>query len=136
MGRYTEKNCYPPVEFVKKAPYFQLNLDKSCFMASDGTVNVLAGVNRKKHNLNLADCQELVTTLHTGAAAGVNGPVIFLTKGREVHCSFRGNRLHTVFGLPEGSCVIANGMGYMDNETWLKVEKILAQAIRKMKANG
>eukprot|EP00957_Ditylum_brightwellii_P100952 7694671-Ditylum_brightwellii.AAC.1 len=102
-------------------------------MASDGTVKILAGVDRKKHNLNLADCQELVTTLRTGAAAAVNGHVIFLTKGREVHRSFRGNRLHTVFGLPEGSCVIANGTGCMDDETWLKVVEILAPAIRKMK---
>eukprot|EP00957_Ditylum_brightwellii_P204708 15340482-Ditylum_brightwellii.AAC.1 len=81
----------------------------------------------------MADCQESVTSLCTGAAAGVNGPVIFLTKGKEVHCSFRENKLHTMFGLPEGSYVIANGTGYMDNETWLKVVKLLAPATRKMK---
>eukprot|EP00957_Ditylum_brightwellii_P197394 15039043-Ditylum_brightwellii.AAC.1 len=81
----------------------------------------------------MADCQEVFITLRTGAAAGINGPVVFLTKGTEVHQSFRGNRLHAVFGVPEGSCVIANGTGYMDDETWLKVVKILAPAIRKMK---
>eukprot|EP00957_Ditylum_brightwellii_P165219 12578996-Ditylum_brightwellii.AAC.1 len=78
-------------------------------MALDGTLKILTGADRSKHNLNMVDCQELITTLCTGVAAGVNGPVIFLTKGKEVHCSFRGNRLHNVFGLPEGSCVIANG---------------------------
>eukprot|EP00957_Ditylum_brightwellii_P191621 14589548-Ditylum_brightwellii.AAC.1 len=49
------------------------------------------------------------------------------------HQMVQGNRLHTVFGLPERSCVIANGMGSMDDTTWLKVVTILAPAIRKMK---
>eukprot|EP00957_Ditylum_brightwellii_P078224 5948129-Ditylum_brightwellii.AAC.1 len=78
-------------------------------MALDRTLKILAGADRNKHNLNMADCQESITTLRTGAAAGVNGPVIFLIKGKEVHHSFRKNRLHIVFGLPEGSYVIANG---------------------------
>eukprot|EP00957_Ditylum_brightwellii_P130461 9951853-Ditylum_brightwellii.AAC.2 len=44
-----------------------------------------------------------------------------------------GDRFHRVFGLPEGSYVIANETGCMDDETWLRVVKILALEIRKRK---
>ena len=48
---------------------------------------------------------------------GVNGPVIVLTKGTDVHPRMRGNNLVTKYGLPEGSCVIPNKEAYMDDET-------------------
>ena len=38
----------------------------------------------------------------------MNGPVIFLEKGTNVHPRLRGNNLVTKYGLPEGSCVIPN----------------------------
>eukprot|EP00957_Ditylum_brightwellii_P165486 12599063-Ditylum_brightwellii.AAC.1 len=34
-------------------------------MASDGILKILAGADRKKYNLHMADCQESVTSLHT-----------------------------------------------------------------------
>jgi hypothetical protein len=66
----------------------------------------------------------------------VNGPVVFLTKGKEIHRQFAGDRLHRVYGLPKGSCVIPTPNGYMDDEAWLKVVKIVAPALRQMEVCG
>ena len=38
----------------------------------------------------------------------MNGPVIFLAKGKKFHPRLRVNNLVTIYGLPEGSCVIPN----------------------------
>jgi len=130
------KNCTPQGEFIKKAHYCQINLDETCFIASEGTLKVLADAGRKKHNVNVADCRESITCLRVGSAAGVNGPVVFLTKGKEIHRRFSGDRLHTVYGLPKGSCVIPTPNGYMDDEAWLKVVKIVAPALRQMEVCG
>eukprot|EP00957_Ditylum_brightwellii_P193561 14740053-Ditylum_brightwellii.AAC.1 len=62
-----------------------------------------------------------MTVLRCGSAAGVNGPVIFVAKGSEVNRHFSGDKLHTVYGLPKGSCVMPDANGYMDDETWLRV---------------
>ena len=51
----------------------------------------------------------------------MNGPVIFLAKGKKVHPRPRGTNLVTRYGLPEGSCVILNKAAYMDDDTWAKV---------------
>ena len=64
--------------------------------------------------------------------AGVNGPVIFLSKGKNVNPRIEGNNLVTKYGLLEGSCVITNKAAYMDNKTWEKVVKFVAPGIRKM----
>ena len=131
-----KKNKSPPGEFVKKAHYFQINLDESCFIASEGTLKVLADSERKKRNVNVVDCQELITCLRIGSAAGVNGPVIFLTKGKDVHWRFSGDKLHKMYGLPEVLCIILTASGYMDDEAWLKVVKVIAPAIQKMQVRG
>ena len=62
----------------------------------------------------------------------MNGPVIILAKGTNVHSRLRGNNLVTKYGLPEGSCVIPNNAAYLDDETWEKVVKVVAPSIRKM----
>ena len=62
----------------------------------------------------------------------MNDPVIFLAKGEKVHPRLRGNNLVTKSGFPEGSCVIPNKTVYMDDETWVKVAKVVAPGIRKM----
>ena len=74
------KNRTPQGEFIKKAHYCQINLDETCFIASERTLKVLADTGRKKHNVNVADCCDSITCLCVGSAAGVNGPVVFLTK--------------------------------------------------------
>ncbi len=65
----------------------------------------------------------------------MNGPVIFIPQGKEVNRCFAGDKLHIIYGLPEGSCVIPNASGYMDDETWLKVVEVLAPAMRKMEVS-
>ena len=62
----------------------------------------------------------------------MNGPVVFLEKGTQVHPILRGNNLVTRYGLPEISSVIPNKTAYMDDETWEKVVKVVATGIRKM----
>ena len=62
----------------------------------------------------------------------MNGLVIFLTKGTNVHPRLRGKNLVTKYGLPEGSCVIPNKAAYMDEETWAKVVKVVVPGLRKM----
>ena len=62
----------------------------------------------------------------------MNGSVIFLEKGTKVHPRLRGNNLMNIYGFPEGSCVITNKAAYMDDETWVKVVKVVASGIRKM----
>eukprot|EP00957_Ditylum_brightwellii_P150610 11467645-Ditylum_brightwellii.AAC.1 len=73
-----------------------------------------------------------MTVLRCGRAAGVNGPVVFVTNGSEVNRRFSSDKLHTVYGLPKGFCVMPNSNGYMDDETWLKVLKKIAPAIQEM----
>ena len=44
--------------------------------------------------------------------------------------------LVTKYGFSEGSCAITNKPSYMDDETWKKVVKVVAPAIRKMKVSN
>ena len=62
----------------------------------------------------------------------MNNPVIFLTKRTKVHPRIRGNNLVTKYGFPEGYCVIPNKEAYMDDETWVKVVKVVPPGIRKI----
>ena len=67
-----------------------------------------------------------ITVLRVGSVAGVNGPVISLSKGRYLYPRLRGNNLVTKYGLLEGYCVIPNKAEYMDDNTWAKVVKVVA----------
>ena len=62
----------------------------------------------------------------------MNGPVISLTKGTNMHPSLRGNNSVTKYGSPEGFFVTPKKAAYMDDETWAKVVKVVAPGIRKM----
>ena len=64
----------------------------------------------------------------------MNGPVVFLGNGTNVTPRLRGNNLVTIYGLPEGSYVITNKSSYMNDDTWMKVVKVLSPSNRKMKA--
>ena len=66
----------------------------------------------------------------------MNGPVIFLEKGRKVHPRLIGNNLVTKYRLPERSYVIPNKAAYMDDKTWAKVVKVVAPGIRKMEVSN
>ena len=62
----------------------------------------------------------------------MNGTVIFMSKGGNMHQRLRGNNLVTKYGFPEESCVIPNKAEYMDDKIWVKVVKMVAPGIRKM----
>ena len=66
----------------------------------------------------------------------MNDPVIFLEKRTKVHPRIIGTNLVTRYGLPEGYCVIPNKVAYMDDETWMKVVKVVAPGIRKIKVSN
>ena len=59
-----------------------------------------------------------------------------LEKGAKVHPRIRNTNLVTRYGFPEGSCVITNKSAYMDDETWVKVVKLVSPGIRKMKVSN
>ena len=66
----------------------------------------------------------------------MNGPVIFLSKGKKVKSRLRGNNLVTIYVLPEGYCAILNKPSYMDDYTWSKVMKVVSPGIRKTKVRN
>ena len=94
-------------------------------------LNIIGGNNKPGHKKNCSDLRFSITVLRVGSAAGVNVPVIFLSKGEKFHPRLRGNNLVTKYGLPEGSCVIPNKAAYMDDKTWSEVVKVVAPGIRK-----
>ena len=70
------------------------------------------------------------------SASGVNGKVIILSKETSVHPRIRCTNLVTKYILSEGYWVIPKKAAYMDVDTWKKVVKIAAPAIRKTKARN
>ena len=92
----------------------------------------MANNDKPRHDKNCSDSRFSITVLRVGSAAGVNGLVIFLAKCTKVHPRLRGNNLVTKYGLLEVSCVIPNKAAYMDDETWVKVVKLVAPGIIKM----
>ncbi len=53
-------------------------------MASEGHLHVIGSAAKKKHEKNTADSRQSITVVHLGSAAGVEGPRIYLAKGKEL----------------------------------------------------
>ena len=85
---------------------------------------------------NCSDSRFLIKVLWVGNAAGVNGPVIFLTNGTKVHQRLRGNKLVTKYGFPVGSFVVLNKAAYIYDKTWAKVVEGVTPGIRNMKVRN
>ena len=66
----------------------------------------------------------------------MNDPVMFMAKGRKVQPMIRGTNLVNIYGFLEGSCVIPNKAAYMDDDTWVKVVKVLSPGIREMQVSN
>ena len=127
----------PQAEFERLAPSFQLNLDETCFLCSEGNLRVIGEKERRFHDNNMGDSRFSITVLRVGNAAGARGPIIYLAKGATVNRRFMGRKLERLYGLPEGSCVLLmTKNAYMDDETWDKVVEILAPGIRKMEVSS
>jgi len=75
-----------------------------------------------------------ITVVQCGSAAGDNGPVVFLRVGNNenINMLFTPKLLVQHYGLPEGSIMLLNKKGYMDDKTWMLVVKAMAPGIRKM----
>ena len=130
MGVYaTEK--LPRNIFTRFAHYFRLNLDKTSLLCNEVELKVVGSKDKPHHVRNCGESRFSIAVLWVGSAAGVNGPVIFLLKGGNMHSKLRVNKLVTRNGFTEGSCVIPNKSSYMYDETWAKVVKVLAPGIIK-----
>lgn len=132
---HLKQSNQPSFKFEQVMASFQLNLDEACFMCSSGTLKIIGDGQKKRHDKNLADNRFSITCVRIGSSAGENGPVIFLTEGQgdnSVNRNFTKERLTSVYGLPEGSRVLCNSSGYMDDITWIEVVKEVAAGIRKM----
>ena len=107
-------------------------MDENCFLCNEGELRIIGDNDKPCHDKKCSDSRFSITVLQVGSAAGVNGPVIFLTKGTKVHPRLRGKNLVTKYGFPEESCVIPNKTAYMDDKTWANVVKVVASGIRTM----
>ena len=109
-----------------------MNLDETFFLCNEGELRIIGGNNKPRHKNNCSDSRFSITVLQIGSKSGLNGPVIFLAKGTNVHPRMKGKNLVTKYGFPEESFVTPNKSAYMDDETWEKVVKVVAPGIRKM----
>ena len=116
--------------------YFQLNLDETSFLFNEGELKVLGRKYKPRHEKNCSGSRFSITVLRVGSASGVNGPVIVLAKGTNMHHRLGGINLVTKYGLPVVSCVIPKKVSYMNDATWAKVVKVVAPGIRKMKVSN
>jgi hypothetical protein len=71
-----------------------------------------------------------------GNAAGNNGPVIFVLKGKNSSylkdVTYSDKKMVEKYSLPPGSTVIVNSKAYMDNDTWVECVKKMLPGIRQM----
>ena len=60
----------PPDSFVNHMEDFQLDLDEICIMANDGSLMIIGGSDRKKHENRLDESRLSLTLIRIGNAAG------------------------------------------------------------------
>ena len=71
-------------EYKEVEDYFTLNGDESNFMASEGTVRVIANKNKRKQEKNCNNSRDSITGFRVGSAAETEGPRIFLIAGKSL----------------------------------------------------
>ena len=133
---YLRRKNTPRDLFTSFAHYFQLNLDETSCLCNEGEINFIGVRDKPLHENKFSDSRFSITVLRVGSVAGVNGPVIFMSKSTHVHPRLRGTNLVTRYIFPEGSCVIPKKAAYMDDETWSKLVKVVAPGIRKIKMSN
>lgn len=107
------------------------NLDESCVMACEGQLKVLGSSGKKKHEKNTADSRDSITAVRVGSAIGVDGPRIYLAKGKDIELdAFKDFTKH--FPAPPGSCVEMTPSAYMTDDAWKNIGPKLCQGIRSM----
>ena len=66
----------------------------------------------------------------------MNDPLILMAKGDLVYPCIIGTNLVIQCRYTEGYCVITKKSAYMYDKTWLKVMKVIALVIRKIKVGN
>ena len=80
----------------------QLNINKTCFVCSEGSLKIIGDAARKHHDKNISDNRLSITVLCCGSAAGTHGPVIFIMKGTEVNRLFSKKNYNRVMAYLRG----------------------------------
>ena len=107
------------------------NLDESCMMASEGIVRIIGSKAKKKHEKNISDSRDSITVVRIGSAANVDGPRIYLAKGKEIELpAFRNFTKN--FVAPPGSCIEMTPSAYMTDEAWRNIGPKMCEGIRSM----
>ena len=70
----------PPDSFVNRMEHFQLNLDERCVVSNYGSLMIIGGSDRKKHENRLHDSRLSLTLIIIGISAVNEGPWIFIYK--------------------------------------------------------
>ena len=83
--------------FTRFAHYFQLNLDKISFLCNEGDLKVIGSKDKPHHEKNCSNSRFSITVLRVGSKADVNGPVMFLEKGKKVHPRHRCTNLVFIY---------------------------------------
>ena len=113
--------------------YFTINLDETCFVASKVTLLVIGSAAKQKHEKNTSDSRQSVTVVRLGLAAGVEGPRIYLAKGKDLKIeSMYDKNFVRVHKAPVGSHVKMTPNAYMTNEVWTEIAPGLCKGIRAM----
>ena len=67
--------------FGELIEHFIIGGGKTCLIAeSDGSMKIIGGFGRKKHDKKVPDCRSYITMYQTGTAGGINGPTTFVVK--------------------------------------------------------
>jgi hypothetical protein len=77
-----------------------------------------------------------ITVVRLGSAAGVEGPQIYLAKGKELTvASMTKTNFSRIHKAPTGSYVKMTPNAHMTNEVWLDIAPSLCKLIGSMKGN-
>ena len=133
----TKHNVLPPgdarkiFELVKE--HFWLNLDETCIQCNDGNIRIVGSKERKTQSKITDDSRFSITILRVGNAAGSDGPIIIILKGKDKKIYSKVlNDIVKAFGCPPGSCVINTPSAYMTDEAWKELVPALIKGIRQM----
>jgi hypothetical protein len=120
------------VDHMKLVDHFTINLDESCMWAEDGHLHIVGSKNKRKHEKNLGDCRESITVLRVGSSVNVDGPRIYLAKGKEIELpTFKEFTQH--WPAPPGSRVVMTPNAYMTDDAWIELVPHLCKGVREMK---
>ena len=122
----------PPDSFVNHMEDFQLDLDEICIMANDGSLMIIGGSDRKKHENRLDESRLSLTLIRIGNAAGNEGPWIFLYKGKSnPNKSISDAVLVYQLGGHVGSHCDRTINEYLTYNAWLELSTILQRSFVK-----